>query len=148
MKERHGQPPKEAKSLWSEMNNTLQCCVLVGQPCLFATLWTVAPRILCPWDFLCPLSTAIVQARKLEWVAMPSSRGSFQSRDQTQVSCTAGRFFTIWVTREAKEYWSGQPIPSPGDLLDPGIESGSPALKADSLPAKLPGKPTYNSKWG
>ena len=57
MKERHGQPPKEAKSLWSEMNNTLQCCVLVGQPCLFATLWTVAPEssvhgifsVLCPW---------------------------------------------------------------------------------------------------
>ena len=37
----------------------------------------------------------ILQARILEWVAMPSSRGSSQPRDQTQVSCTAGRFFTI-----------------------------------------------------
>ena len=43
----------------------------------------------------------ILQARILEWVAMPFSRGSSQPRDQTQVSCTAGRFFTIWATREA-----------------------------------------------
>ena len=32
-----------------------------------------------------------------------------------------------------QEYWSGLPFPSPGDPLDPGIESGSPALQADSL---------------
>ena len=36
----------------------------------------------------------IIQARILEWVALPFSRGSFQPRDQTQVSCIAGRFFT------------------------------------------------------
>ena len=36
----------------------------------------------------------IFQARKLEWVAIPCSRGSFRPRDQTWVSCTAGRFFT------------------------------------------------------
>ena len=33
-------------------------------------------------------------------------------------------------------------IPSPGDLLDPGIESGSSALQADYLPSERPGKPT------
>ena len=33
-----------------------------------------------------------------------------------------------------KEYWSGLPFSSPGDLPDPGIEPGSPALHADSLP--------------
>ena len=38
-----------------------------------------------------------------------------------------------------QEYWSGFPYPPPGDLLDPGIEPGSPALQ-DSLPAELPGK--------
>ena len=32
-----------------------------------------------------------------------------------------------------QEYWSGLPFPSPGDLPDPGIEPGSPALQADSL---------------
>ena len=36
----------------------------------------------------------IFQARILEWVAVPFSRGSSQSRDRTQVSCIAGRFFT------------------------------------------------------
>ena len=33
-----------------------------------------------------------------------------------------------------QDYWSGLPFPSPGDLPDPGIEPGSPALQADSLP--------------
>ena len=43
--------------------------------------------------------------------------------------------------RGAQEYWSGQPIPSPGDLPYPGFKLGSPALQEDSLLAKLPGKP-------
>jgi len=40
-----------------------------------------------------------------------------------------------------QEYWSGLPLPSPGDLPDPGIEPRSPALQADSLPSELPGNP-------
>ena len=43
----------------------------------------------------------IFQARVLEWVAVSFSRGSSQPRDWTQVSCIAGRCFTIWATREA-----------------------------------------------
>ena len=39
-----------------------------------------------------------------------------------------------------QEYWSGLPFPSPGDLLDPGIEPGFPALQADSLPSEAQGK--------
>ena len=39
------------------------------------------------------------------------------------------------------ESWSGQPFPSPGDLPNPGIEPGSPALKVDSLPGEPQGKP-------
>ena len=35
------------------------------------------------------------------------------------------------------EYWSGLPFPSPGDLPDPGMEPGSLALQADSLPTEL-----------
>ena len=46
-----------------------------------------------------------------------------------------------WATREAQEYWSGEPIFSLVDLPDPGIEPGSPALQVDFLPAELPGKP-------
>ena len=49
----------------------------------------------------------ILQARILEWVASPFSRGSSQSRNRTRVSCIAGGFFTSWVAREAQEYWSG-----------------------------------------
>ena len=55
--------------------------------------WTVAHHA--------PLSMGILQARILEWVAMPSSKGSSQPRDQTLVSCIAGEFFTLWVRREA-----------------------------------------------
>ena len=40
-----------------------------------------------------------------------------------------------------QECWSGLPFPSPEDLPDPGMESGSPALQADTLPSEPPGKP-------
>ena len=40
-----------------------------------------------------------------------------------------------------QEYWSGSPCPPPGDLPNPGIIPGSPALQVDSLPAELPRKP-------
>ena len=42
----------------------------------------------------------ILQARVLEWIAIPFSRGSFQPRYETWVSCIAGRFFTIWATEK------------------------------------------------
>ena len=60
-----------------------------------------------------------------------------------------GLFATPWgVTYQAslsvgfsrQEYWSGVPFPSPGDLPNPGIEPGSPALRADALPSETPGK--------
>ena len=43
-----------------------------------------------------------------------------------------------------QEYWSGLPLPSPGDLPNPGIEAASPALQADSLPSEPLEKP-YSS---
>ena len=58
-------------------------------------------------------------------------------------------FETPWtVVRQAplsmgfsrQEYWSGLPFPSPGDLPNPGIEPGSPALQADALSSEPPGK--------
>ena len=60
---------------------------------LFVTPWTVACQDL--------LSMGILQARILEWVASSFSRESSQPRNRTQVSCIAGRFFTIRATREA-----------------------------------------------
>ena len=68
----------------------------------------------------------ILQDRILEWVAVPFSSGSSQPRDRTQVSLTAGEFFTSLATREAHR--SGWPIPAPVDFPDPGIELRSPAL--------------------
>ena len=52
-------------------------------------------------------------------------QGIFPTQRLKPVSHIVGRFFTSWATREAQEYWSGQPIPSPVDLPDPGIEPGS-----------------------
>ena len=66
------------------------CAQLLSCVQLFATPWTVAHQV--------PLSIGILQARILEWVVMLSSRGSSHPRDQTQVSCIAGRAFTIWAT--------------------------------------------------
>ena len=57
-----------------------------------------------PMDCSLPSSSVygILQARLWEWVAIPFSRGSLRPWDRTQVSCIAGRFFTIWATREAQ----------------------------------------------
>ena len=49
-----------------------------------------------------PYVHGILQARIMEWVAIPFSRGSSQPRDWTQVSSSAGRFFTIYATWEAR----------------------------------------------
>ena len=62
------------------------------------------PTLCKPMDYVVH---EMLQARILEWVAFPFSRTSSQPRDGTQVSCPAGRFFTSWATREARECWSG-----------------------------------------
>ena len=65
----------------------------------FLCLCLLAGLLSCVWLFA--TSWTILQARILEWIAIPFSRGSSRSRDQTQVSCIAGRFIIIWATREA-----------------------------------------------
>ena len=64
-------------------------------------------------------------------------------------------FATLWtVAHQAplsmgfsrQEYWSGLPLLSPGDLPDPGVEPGSPALQAHSLASEPAGKP-INPAW-
>ena len=63
----------------------------------------------CPtlWDTMDYTVHGILQARILEWVTVPYSRGSSQPRDRIQVSRIAGRFFTSCAAMEAQEYWSG-----------------------------------------
>ena len=58
------------------------------------------PTLCDPMDSTVP---GILQARILEWVAFPSSRGSSQPRDQTQVSCIAGAFFTAELLGKPQE---------------------------------------------
>ena len=101
------------------------------------TLFAVCPtllsfRLFAVW--LCdPMDYTVhgnLQARILEWVIFPFSKGSSQPRDWTQVSCIVGEFFTSWATRETWKYWSRQPIRSPADLPHPGTEPGSSALQS------------------
>ena len=93
---------------------------------------------------------------------MPSSSGSSQPRDQPCISYISytGRqtvyhqshlkvkvrlFVTPWTIQSMEfsgpEYWTGQPFPSPCDFPNQQIESKSPSLQADSLPAEPQGKP-------
>ena len=96
------------------------CVCGLGPSVVSDSLW---PRGLWPSGLLCP------------W-------DSSQPRNWTRVSHITGRFFIVWATQEAQEYWSGWPIPSPGDLPNPEINPGSPVLQVDSLPAELPEKPS------
>ena len=186
----------------------------------FIALCTVLCLVTQLWPTLCdtmngscqaPLPMGILQARILDWVAMPSSRGCPNPRIKPRsptiqanslpseppgkpkdtgvgslsflqgifptqelnlgllhcrwilyqllpgshliywvLSCFSQvRLFMIpWiVARQAllsmgfprQKYWSGLPFPSPGELPDPGIEPGSPALQVDSLPSESPG---------
>ena len=50
----------------------------------------------------------ILQARILEWVVFPFSRGSSQPRSQTQVSCIAGRFFTVYMRHEILQNYTNE----------------------------------------
>ena len=72
--------------------------------CVFSVT-SIMSDSLDPMDCSPPGSSVhgILQARILEWVAMPSSRGSSPPRDQTCISCTAGEFFNHWATWEAQK---------------------------------------------
>ena len=79
---------------WNYHNIVSRLCAmlcLVTQSCLCNPMGCSLPGS----------SMGILQARILEWVVMPSSGESSQPKDQTQVSCIAGRFFTVWTTRKA-----------------------------------------------
>ena len=82
--------------LWASPLVSLCMCVNLLQSC---------PALSGPIDCSLPGFSVhgILQARILEWVAMPSSRRSSWPRDWTPVSSIAGRFFTVWATREATQ---------------------------------------------
>ena len=81
----------------------------------------------------------------------PEALYSYRKKEKKVKSLSRVRLFaTPWtVARQVplsmgfsrQAYWSGLPFPSPGDLPNPGIEPGSPALQADALSSEPPGKP-------
>ena len=85
--------------------SVFQTCLLFEKKMLVAQ----SCSILCNLTDCSPPGSSVyglLQARLPEWVARCFFRASSQPRDQTWVSCTAGRFFTIWATREAHNSFS------------------------------------------
>ena len=104
-----------------------EACVCLSHSVLSDSLW--------PKDCSPPGSSVhgILQARVLEWVAMPSSRGSSQSRAQTQASHTTGGFFTIWTAREAQSLDWGE-----GHFQTPSApRQGSLPCSNETVPCSL-----------
>ena len=99
-----------------------------GASCLQLVCVNCSVVTLCdPMDCSPPGSSVhgILQARILEWVAIPSSRGFSQPRDQTWVSYTASRFFTFWATREALQLSWPQHWDSKSGLSDSRAQTRS-----------------------
>ena len=142
-------------------------CVLVTQLC---------PTLCNRMDCSLPGSSVhgIIQARILELIAIPFSRGSSWPRDWTQVSCTAGIFFTVWNTRESEshsvlsdsvtpwtvacqaplsmefsrqEYWNRLPFPSPKGDLPTNLPNPGIEPRSPALQAdSLPAEPQGKPK--
>ena len=105
-----------------------ECCAVLNRSVMYNSLQPhgLQPtRLLCPWDS--PGKNTGVGCHGLLQSIFPT-----QGSNQGLPCC---RQILYCLSREAHEYCSGQPIPSPGDLPNPGVEPGSPAFQADSLPA-------------
>ena len=167
--------------LYLNLSSWPYCCVTLSKLHNISVPdeWKKCETLSCVW--LChptncnPPVQGILQARLLEWVAVPFSRGSSQPTGQTQVSWIAGRFFTIWVTREAQKVLVAKPSLTLCNSMDyhpPGssvheilqarllewvaipfsrgssqsrIKMRFPPLQADSLPSEPPEKPSLMS---
>ena len=93
--------------IYFAQNNLSSFTIKISLPWLTMKVFVIHSRLtLCDPMTSPPVSSVqgILQARILEWLPIPFSRRSSQSRDWTRISCTAGRFFTIWATREAFGY--------------------------------------------
>ena len=93
-----------------------------------------------------PLSLGF--SRQEHWSGLPFLSPMHESESEVAQSCPTlsdPMDCSPLSMRFCKQgYWSGLPFPSPGDLPNPGIEPGSPALQADALPSEPPQK--YNIK--
>ena len=103
----------------------------LNQQCHLTILSSVVPFSSCPQYFpvyicVCIKSSQMKSLSRVRLFATPWTIG-YQAPPSMGLS--------------RQEHWSGLPFPSPGDLPDPGIEPGSPALQADALTSEPPGKP-------
>ena len=87
----------------TQENCSMECivCVCVCVSCLVMSS-SLGPHGLYPTRLFCPWNS---QARILEWVAISCSRGISWPRDWTQISCIAGRFFSIWAIGKSSCDW-------------------------------------------
>ena len=92
--------------------------------CVHAQLLQSCPTLWDPRDCSPPGSSVrgILRARILEWVASPSSRGSSRPRDQTQVSCIAGR---LAYHRTTKKFGEGNGTPLQYSCLENPMDGGA-----------------------
>ena len=104
--------------------------IFVWNFCLSSFMWKLLSRVFNPMDHRVH---GILQARILAWIAFPFSRGSSQPRDRTQVSHTAGRFFSCPCSNV---YFSLM-----CQFIDPGLiaGSGTPPGKGNSNPLQSSG---------
>ena len=108
----------ESLIIWAQSLRPLNTCLQMRTPGLqgVVVMWSEVkvaqscPTLCDPMDYRVH---GILQARILEWVAVPFSRGSSQPRDRTQVSCIADGFFTSWAIREAHDLGPNMPTGIP-----------------------------------
>ena len=110
------------------------CCVCsASRVWPFATPWTLAHQDLCPLDSPCNTRVA----------CHAFCQGFFPTQGLNPGLQHCKRILYHLSHQGSPEYWSGYPIL--GDLPDPGIQLGPPALQVDSSPAELFGKPLRSS---
>ena len=143
------------------------CLKSLSRVRLFATPWTVAYQVPpfmgfsrqeywsglpfpSPGDLPNPgieLRSPTLQVNSLP--SEPPGKYNFRKKKSVKSLSRVQLFVTLWTSVfqpplsmefPRQEYWSGLLFPSPGDLPNPGIEPGSPALQTDALPSEPPGK--------
>ena len=93
--------------LMNEISKIFYMCtfyIIIKFVCIYIVKVKVAQSSLTLCDPMDYTIHGILQARILQWVVFPFSRGSSQPRDWTQMSCIIGGFFISWATREAHIY--------------------------------------------
>ena len=84
-------------------------------------------------------SAVVTELEKVSFHPIPKEQVKLLSRVQLFVTpWTVAHQAPPYMEFSRQEYWSGLPFPSPGDLPNPGIETRSPALQADTLSSEPP----------